>query len=79
MSASGTLSIVILGIGIGVCVVAHMIKTLTSSNKMENGEQNNELTRYQNLKNKKRWGGKKLLPIEQAELDRLRVKYWWCP
>ena len=35
------------------------------------------LKRYQELKNKKRFSGRKLSPQEQAEMDKLMVKYWW--
>ncbi len=35
------------------------------------------LKRYQELKSKHRFGGKRLPPEEQAELDELRKKYWW--
>lgn len=36
-----------------------------------------ELKRYQSLKNKKRFGGRKLPISEQIELDDLAKKYWW--
>lgn len=36
-----------------------------------------ELARYQALKNKRRFSGRRLPPNEQAEFDRLAKKYWW--
>lgn len=36
-----------------------------------------ELSRHQQLKNKRRFGGKRLSAEDQAELDRLSQKYWW--
>jgi hypothetical protein len=36
-----------------------------------------DLARYQALKNKRRFSGKRLQPDELAELDRLTRKYWW--
>lgn len=36
-----------------------------------------DLKRYQELKNKRRFSGRRLTPDEQAELDKLMVKYWW--
>lgn len=36
-----------------------------------------ELARYQALKNKRRFGGKRLPPEDLAEFDRLTRKYWW--
>ena len=36
-----------------------------------------DLERYQQLKNKRRFSGKRLAPSEQEEIDRLSRKYWW--
>jgi hypothetical protein len=36
-----------------------------------------DLARLQLLKSRKRFGGKRLPPSEQAELERLSRKYWW--
>lgn len=36
-----------------------------------------DLTRLQELKNKRRFGGRRLLPVEAEELDRLLRKYPW--
>lgn len=36
-----------------------------------------ELARYQALKNKRRFGGKRLSPEDQAEFERPSIKYWW--
>lgn len=36
-----------------------------------------DLGRYQQLKNKRRFSGKKLTPDEKEEADRLAKKYWW--
>lgn len=36
-----------------------------------------DLKRLQQLKNKRRFGGKRLSPEDQAELDRLQMKYPW--
>ncbi|MBO9872469.1 MULTISPECIES: hypothetical protein [Xanthomonas] len=36
-----------------------------------------DLNRYQQLKNKRRFSGKRLTPSEQEEIDHLARKYWW--
>ncbi len=36
-----------------------------------------ELDRYQQLKNKRRFSGQRLTPEEQEEMNRLSQKYWW--
>lgn len=36
-----------------------------------------DLNRYQQLKNKRRFGGKPLSPSELEEIERLSRKYWW--
>lgn len=36
-----------------------------------------DLDRYQRLKNKRRFSGRRLSPSEQEEIDRLSRKYWW--
>lgn len=36
-----------------------------------------DLNRYQALKNKRRFGGKRLSAAEQDEIDKLARKYWW--
>lgn len=36
-----------------------------------------DLDRYQQLKNKRRFSGKRLAPQEKEEIDRLARKYWW--
>ena len=36
-----------------------------------------DLERYQQLKNKRRFSGKKLTLDEHAEMNRLAQKYWW--
>lgn len=36
-----------------------------------------ELKAYQALKNKRRFGGKRLSAADQAEYERLSKKYWW--
>ncbi|MFV0594837.1 hypothetical protein [Shewanella sp.] len=36
-----------------------------------------DLDRYQQLKNKRRFSGKRLTPSEQQEIDKLARKYWW--
>jgi hypothetical protein len=36
-----------------------------------------ELKRLQILKNRRRFGGKKLPPADLQELDKLQRKYWW--
>ena len=36
-----------------------------------------DLDRYQQLKNMRRFGDKGLTPSEQEEIDRLARKYWW--
>ena len=36
-----------------------------------------DLARYQQLKNKRRFSGRRLSPQEQEEIDRLARKYWW--
>lgn len=36
-----------------------------------------DLNRYQQLKNKRRFSGRRLSLDEQSEIDRLARKYWW--
>jgi hypothetical protein len=36
-----------------------------------------DLNRYQALKNKRRFSGKRLPASEQEEIDKLAKKYWW--
>lgn len=36
-----------------------------------------DLDRYQQLKNKRRFSGRRLSASEQEEIDRLSRKYWW--
>lgn len=36
-----------------------------------------DLRRFQELKNRRRFGGKRLSAGDQAEFDRLSRKYWW--
>jgi hypothetical protein len=36
-----------------------------------------DLNRLQKLKNKRRFGGKRLTTEEQGELEKLQSKYWW--
>lgn len=36
-----------------------------------------DLNRYQALKNKRRFGGKRLSDTEKEEIDKLAAKYWW--
>ncbi|MGY1408371.1 hypothetical protein ACW5EG_02125 [Luteimonas sp. A611] len=36
-----------------------------------------DLDRFQQLKNKRRFSGRRLSSDEQAEFDKLARKYWW--
>ena len=36
-----------------------------------------ELQRFQALKKKRRFGGKRLSPADQQEYERMAKKYWW--
>lgn len=54
---------------VGLAVVLFIL-VISLSNK-------GDLKRFQELKNKRRFGGKRLPPDEQAELDRLSRKYPW--
>ena len=36
-----------------------------------------DLNRYQALKNKRQFGGKRLSDSDKQEIDKLATKYWW--
>lgn len=55
----------LIGLVVLVCIVG---------SSMSNRE---DLQRLQQLKNKRRFSGKRLPPDELEELDRLARKYWW--
>lgn len=61
-----------MAIGLIVGLVVLVLILIVSATDKE------ELSRLQQLKNKRRFSGRKL-PVEEAEeLDRLLRKYWWC-
>jgi len=62
--SSGTTCIVV------GCVVLIAIVLSSMWNK-------DDLKRLQELKNKRRFSGKRLPPDELAELEQLSKKYWW--
>ncbi|WP_404463066.1 hypothetical protein LG331_09820 [Vreelandella aquamarina] len=59
----------VIGFVIGAIVLAGIIGASLSNKR--------NLDRYQQLKNKRRFSGKRLTPSEQEEIDRLARKYWW--
>jgi hypothetical protein len=65
--------------GVAVYVLARWRELGDQSEKPAKAAKRNERTRLQELKNKRRWGGKKLSLEEQAEFERLTIKYWWLP
>ena len=59
----------IIGLVVGLIVVLVIVAS-SMSNK-------GDLKRLQELKNKRRFGGKRMPIEEQQELDALAKKYWW--
>lgn len=60
---------VVVGLIIGVLVVAGIL----ASSLQNKGD----LKRLQELKNKRRFSGRRLSVEEAEELNRLQVRYWW--
>ncbi len=60
-----------MAIGVIVGLVVLVLILIVSATDKE------ELSRLQQLKNKRRFGGRKLSTDDAGELDRLQRKYWW--
>lgn len=60
-------------VGIGL-VIGLLVLVGIVSVSMGNKE---DLARLQQLKNKRRFSGKRLPPAEMQEFERLSRKYWW--
>lgn len=58
-----------IGIIVGIIVLVAIVGA-SFSNK-------DDLDRYQQLKNKRRFSGKRLTQEEQEEMNRLAQRYWW--
>lgn len=58
---------------IGLIIVVIVLAGIVGTILMNKGD----LNRYQALKNKRRFGGKRLSVAEQDEIDKLARKYWW--
>jgi FtsZ-interacting cell division protein ZipA len=58
---------------IGIIIGAIFLIALVTAGLSNRGD----LDRYQQLKNKRRFSGKRLTPDEREEMARLARKYWW--
>ena len=58
---------------IGLIVSAVVLVAIVGSSLWNS----DDLKRYQELKNKRRFSGKRLPALELEEFDRLARKYWW--